>query len=234
MQVHAFAMAARGIGPDHPIDHDVSAELLPEALSIIASAAIKAGHLSCYIALNGGRWVSRAQLAAVAGFGRKLYDERDPCFVPAEAMLIVPYLSNPVTQAIAAASPYQRQVLSTARLTADYLAALRAAMPPRPHDVHVHETSNNASSLLPLIRLERINTHRSSCGWWLIGDEVRRFLPSGDSLDDPASAWYVDVHDRADHDEVDRLIAEHRRYWPEIYGEFARPSRQAASLQTAQ
>lgn len=44
------------------------------------------------------------------------------------------------------------------------------------------------------------------------------FLPKGESFDDAASAWHVDPHDWADHNESDRLIADHRRRWPEIDG----------------
>lgn len=217
MKVHPYGMAKIGIGPDHPIDHDVNVERLSKALRMVADAAIEEGQLSCYVALDRARWVSRAQLAAVAGFGRKLHEPASPFFVPESAMMKVPYLPELVTEAVAAASWYQRRVLSTARHTAEYLLALRAAMPPRPYDVHVHRTQHKASPLLALIQAGIIRAHSSDCGWWVAAEEVREFMQPPEKLDDLRSAWYVDAHDWADHDEVDRLSAEHRSCWPEIY-----------------
>jgi hypothetical protein len=106
MQVHAHGMASQGIGPDHPIDLTVNVEKLSAALKAIVTTSISDDILLCYVALNGERWVSRAQLAAAVGFGRKLCDPTDPCFVPATAILAVPYLPRPVTDEAAASSSY--------------------------------------------------------------------------------------------------------------------------------
>jgi hypothetical protein len=217
VKVHPYEMAVQGIGPDHPIDHDVNIEHLSDPLRAVAETAIEADHLSCYTALDRARWVSRAQLAGVAGFGRKLYEPASPFFVPERAMMKVPYRPDPVTEAVAATSWYQRRVLSTAQHTADYLSALRAAMPPRPYDIHVHRTEEVVSPILALVLAEAIRTHPSDSGWWVVAVEVREVMPLGEKLDDLSSAWYVDVHDWADHEEVDRLSTEHRNCWPEIY-----------------
>ena len=170
MQVHAYGMASQGIGPDHPIDLTVNVEKLPAALKAIVTTAISDDILLCYVALDGERWVSRAQLAAAVGFGRKLRDPADPCFVPPTATLTVPYLPTPVTDAAAAASPYQRFALSTAQRAADYLAALAAEMPPRPHDLHVHRTSGVQGPLLDLVTAGLISSFPSDRGWWVSPD----------------------------------------------------------------
>jgi hypothetical protein len=214
-------MAAQGIGPDHPIDHSVNVERLPATLLTMTVPAISAGDLSCYVALNGERWVSRAQLAAVVGFGHKLHDPNDPCFVPPEAMLEVPYLPALVTREVALSSSYQRRVLMTAQYAADYLAALCAAMPPRPFDLHIHRLREDGSPLRSLIKRGAIDAWPTDYGWWVSADEVRAHVPWGDDPDNPDSAWYVSPSDRADHGEVERLCAAHRVHWPELYGTLA-------------
>ncbi|MET1755543.1 hypothetical protein ABVV53_08740 [Novosphingobium sp. RD2P27] len=215
MQINIFARGAQGIGPDHSINYDVDVRRLTEPLLSLTKAALVAGYLSCYTARGTQLWVPRAQLAAAVGFGHKLYDPNDPSFVPPEAVLEVPYLPNPVT---ADASPYQQEFLASARRMADYFSDLVGAMPPRPFDIHVHRTSTQPSPLRRLIEAHVIAAHSTDRGWWVSAAEARPLLPAGEGFDDPASEWYVDPHDWADHDEVERLITEHRRHWPEIYG----------------
>jgi hypothetical protein len=112
-----------------------------------------------------------------------------------------------------------------------YLSALRSAMPPRPFDLHVKRAAEG-SPLVGLIHARKVDTHADDTAWWVGLDQVSAFMPNGECVDDPASAWFVGPDDRADHGEVDRLTAEHRRYWPEIYGDIAPASMRAASLQT--
>lgn len=216
MQVHPYGMASQGIGPDHPIDLTVNVERLSEPLKAQAIAAISEDTLLCYVALNGDRWVSRAQLAAAVGFGHKLYDPSDPWFVPPTAVLKIAYLAETITDEIAAASDYQRFVLRIARRAADYLAALQTAMPPRPFTLHVHRTAGHTRPLRQLIERGALAVHPSHCGWWIKSDEVQAIAPD-DEIDNPNSAWFVGPHDRADRDAVDALVEAHRSNWPEIY-----------------
>lgn len=209
-------MASMGIGPDHPIDLTVNVERLPPTLRALASAAISEGILQCYRALNGERWVSRAQLAAAVGFGRKLYAPSDPCFVPTTAVLTVPYLTQQITDEVAAASEYQRFVLQIARRAGNYLDALQAAMPPRPFTLHVHRTADSTLPLRRLIDRGALGIHPSGCGWWIVADEVQALAPL-EEIDSEDSAWFVGPHNRADHDAVDALVCAHRNDWPEIY-----------------
>ncbi len=214
MQIHPFALGALGLGLDHPVSHDVNVQRLTEPLLSLTMAAVIAGDLACYTAFGTQLWVPRIQLAAAVGFGRKLYEPTDPCFVLPEAVLRVPYLPDPIT---ADAPLYQQEFLMTAQRMADYLTALRDAMPPRPFDLHVHRAAHNTAPR-QLIEGHAITACPSDHGWWVCAAEMRPFLPAGESFDDPTSAWYVDPHDWADHDEVERLSAEHRTHWPEIYG----------------
>lgn len=218
MKIHPFAMAAQGIGPDHPINHDVNVTRLMPPLSTALAAAIEAGDLRSYTALDNDIWVPRVQVGVIVGLRRKLDDTASAWFLPPAAVMAVPYLPEPITDEVAANSPYQRSALITARATADYLTALQAAMPPRPFDIHVDATSPSSAPLRRLIEEQALSVCVSESGWWISTVDVSKFLPEGASFDDPDCPWYVDPHDWADQDEVDRLIWEHRRNWPEIYG----------------
>ena len=215
MMINAFARAASGFSHKHPIFRDVNVEELTEPLQSLAGEAIAIGTLPSYLSVEGRRWVMQAELAAAVGWGRRLYDSHCPYFVPPKAIAPTFYLSEPIT---AATMHWQREFLKEACHKAEYLARLQDDQPPRPFDLHVHGMASLDLPLRGLIGAGAIEVHHGYRGWWVSSDEVLPMLSLGDSLDDPASAWYVDVHDRADHDEVDRLIAEHRRYWPEIYG----------------
>lgn len=217
MKVHPYGMAAQGIGPGHPINHDIIVDRLTDPLAATAAAAIKRGDLSCYIAPDGTRWIPRVQLGAAIGFRVKLHDPTSRWFVPPEAIMTVPYMPVLVTNEIAAASPYQARVLTTARDTAEYLKALHAAMPPLPFDLHVNRTAAADAPLRCLVLANAVASYPSDCGWWIHSAEAQVFLPDGESFDAPASAWYADPHDWADQEEVEKLIADHRRRWPEIY-----------------
>jgi hypothetical protein len=217
MQICLENLARRGIAYAHPIDHDVLVEELPKELSVIALNAIRAGELSCYEATARQFWVPRAQLAAVAGFGRRLYDPSHIYFVPPEAMLRVPYTPELVPESPADRSVHQIVTLRTARHAAAYLTALRDAMPPRPYDLHIHRASGGISPLHQLIKTASISAYSSDSGWWVEEGEISNLLPVGENLDDPDRSWFVGPNDRADHKEVERLSADHRRIWPEVY-----------------
>jgi hypothetical protein len=214
MQINFFARGAMGIHPEHPHDHTVDVERLTEPLLSVAMSALTAGTLPSFTGWGQQFWVSRVQLAAVAGFGRKLYDPQDPYFVPPEAMLRMPYLREPVT---AQSPPYQQKYLEVARRAAAYLVTLRNEMPARPADLHIKPSRGVTSPLDQLITAQALQSYPSSEGRWVVAAEAGAYLPAGESFDNPSSAWYVDPHDWADQDEIDRLIADHRREWPEIY-----------------
>lgn len=217
MQLDNHALAKARIHPDHPLDHTVDVRRLTEPLLSVVMEALNEGYLSCFTAFGRQLWVSRAQLAAVVGFGRKVHNPTSPYFVPPDAILQVPYAHDPITDASPA---YQRRHLTIARHAADYLAALRSAMPPRPYDLHVKKNAHG-SPLVGLIHRHRVDARADDTGWWVISVQVAPFVPDGESLDDPTSIWFVGPGDRADQDEVDRLTDEHRRHWPEIYLEHA-------------
>jgi hypothetical protein len=178
-------------------------------------AALDAGEISCYTAYGKELWVSRGALAVIVGFRRRLYDPASAYFVPPDAMMRVAYMPQPIADT---SHPLQQTYLASARNFADFLAALQAEMPPRPFDLHVNNTASQDKPLRRLVDEDAIAFHTSQSGWWINSAEASAFLPAGESFDDPDSTWFVDPHDWADHDEVERLVAEHRQHWPEIYG----------------
>ena len=216
MQIDIAALVAAGHRADHALNYDVDVHRLSGSLHAAILAGIQAQTLSCYTAFGKGLWVSRAQLAPFVGFGHRLYDPRDPWYVPPAAMVQMPYIAAPITEGVAAGSPAQREFLDAARDMATFLASLCKAMPPRPFDLHIHEHQAEASPLLVATETGLLSTYRSSKGWWIVSNEAAALLPTGEGFDEPDSVWFIDPHDRADHDEVDRLCAEHRQRWPEL------------------
>jgi hypothetical protein len=213
VQINPFANGAAGIGPNHPLHLNVNVRLLNDPVRSIAMAALDAGNLSCHTDNGRASWVFDAQLAAIVGFGRKLNDPGSPYFVPPEAKITPCFLP----ERIRVNSPfYHLKALADARLAADYLTNLSAAMPPRPYDLHVHRDAEG-TPLASLAKDGSLDLHPSDRGWWVSSVQLLQRLPAGESLYDPASAWYVDPHDWADHDAVDEFLARHRRQWPEIY-----------------
>lgn len=219
MQINVFAMAAIGYGHAHPLEYDTRVELLTEPLASLARAAMTAGDLQTYREAQDAWWVSRAQLAAVAGFGRPLSDPADPYFVPPAARMQVCFLPEPITEEMLVSMPFQLAYLQAARRTADYLQRLLDAAPPRPFDLHVHRDAP-ITPLRVLAESSKLRCWPSNKGWWISSAEARAHLPAGESFTDRASAWYVDPLDHADQDEIQRFITEHRERWPEIYDGF--------------
>ena len=213
MKINPFANGAIGIAPGHRLHYNVNVTALTDPVNSVAMAGLDEGNLSCYTNFGKELWVCDAQLAAVVGFGWKLFDPSSPYFVPPEAMIKPAFWRERIE---ADAPDYQLKALEDARIAADYLAELGAAMPPRPYDLHVHRRTEG-TPLARMVQDGRLDTHPSERGWWVISAEVIKLLPAGESLEDPESSWYVSPRDWADQDEVDRFIEEHRRNWPEIY-----------------
>ncbi|RVT92993.1 hypothetical protein [Sphingomonas crocodyli] len=201
--------------PDLPLGFDVNINRLPRPIADLAKAGIGSRMLRYYTSPRLETWVDYVALVSHAGLGRRLHDPESIYFVPPTAKRRIAYWDDPVDEADPKVLTMDIQALVAARERAKTLHQMSKYLPPWPYDLRVAWFADGDLPLAELIKAGRLDAYPGGRCWWVRAAEAAELLPAGESFDDPSSDWYVSPHDRADHDEMARLLSEHRQNWPE-------------------
>ncbi|RVT93130.1 hypothetical protein [Sphingomonas crocodyli] len=204
--------------PALPFEYDVCVDRLPDIVTRETESAVRSGAIPTFVSTDGKTWVSYVDLFINMGQGRRLRDPASAFFVSPEAMRRISYSSDQIDAAGPDLSERNKVTLAGAKRIAATLAQLRKDLPPWPYDLRVPWSEDFDFPLAAFIKAGQLDAYPSGRCWWVRSVEATKLLPIGESFDDPASPWFVGPHGRADHAEVVRLSAAHRRHWPEIYG----------------
>ena len=238
MKLNPFALAAAGIGPEHPLDYNIAVPLLPLPFAEAIVAEINAGAIlyyfrgtvqSCAEPLTTAQavttseaglmpWIKQGDAAAVLAVLQDAGDvEADQIYIPPRAYLPISYFLDATDREAGVLTPDAQQIalLSAARQIGALEERLNR-LPSARFNIAL-DAIGRASPLRIAAEQGRLRVIWAGGQAWVSEEDIRALLGPNDNIDDIDNVYWVPRSARGHRVALERELAALRSQWPEVF-----------------